>query len=105
MTPPPELLKKWEDDWFDEEEHADVLLVNAYAAGAQAGADQELEACCVEVSFWGSKGMAEKLRSARRPEPPSLKDQGLGALKLLKQRTTDPNIIEPLTRALEALPE
>jgi hypothetical protein len=48
--------------------------------------------------------IAQELRAARRPKPPSLKEQGLVALKLLKQRTTDPNIIEPLTRALEALP-
>lgn len=40
-----------------------------------------------------------------QPEPPSLKEEGFTALELLKQRTTDPNIIEPLSRALEALPE
>jgi len=75
--PPSDQLKKWEDQWFNEEEHADVLLIQAF----QAGADQELEACCVEVSFWGSKGMAEKLRAARRPRPPSLKEQALEVLE------------------------
>ena len=42
--------------------------------------------------------------AARRPKPPSLKEQGLQALEALQQRTTDPNIVEPLRRALEALP-
>jgi len=38
-----------------------------------------------------------------RPKPPSLKEQALDALESVKQRTTDPNIIEPLRRALEQL--
>jgi len=75
--PPSDLLKKWEDKWFDEEEHPDVLLIQAF----QAGADQELEACCTEVSFWVNKSMADKLRTARRPKPPSLKVQALMALE------------------------
>ena len=45
------------------------------------------------------------IRAARRPKPPSLKEQGLQALEALQQRTTDPNIVEPLRRALEALPD
>jgi hypothetical protein len=80
ITPPPELLKQWEDDWFQEQENADVLLVNAYAAGALAGADAELEACLTDVSFLGSKSLADKIRASRRPNPPSLKEQALGAM-------------------------
>jgi hypothetical protein len=34
-----------------------------------------------------------------------LKEQALEALESLKQRTTDPSIIEPLRRALEQLPD
>ena len=86
MTPPPELLKQWEDDWFQEQENADVLLVNAYAAGALAGADTELEACLTEVSFLGSKSLADKIRAARRPKPPSLKEQALDQLKSVEDR-------------------
>jgi hypothetical protein len=63
----------------------------------------------VEDEYSGSSCLTElRSRTATalaQPEPPSPKEQGLVALKLLKQRTTDPNIIEPLTRALEALPE
>ena len=39
ITPPLEMLKQWEDDWFEEREHADVLLIQAF----QAGADRQLE--------------------------------------------------------------
>ncbi len=78
ITPPPELLKHWEDEWFDEREHADVLLLQAF----QAGADQELEACCgllVQQGF----DLVDYLRAARRPKPPSLKEQALLALSHL----------------------
>ena len=83
MTPPTELLTRWENDWFNEREHADVLLVNAYAAGAQAGADQELEACCewLETQQWNTGPVTSvKLRTVRRPKPPSLKQQALLAI-------------------------
>jgi hypothetical protein len=104
--PPADLLKKWEDLWFDEEEHADVLLIRAF----QAGADQELEACCKWLESEPDPGHVDLLRSCatalrtvRRPKPPSLKEQALQALESLKQRTTDPSIIEPLRLALEQL--
>jgi hypothetical protein len=75
---------------------------------AQQIADQELEACC-DWLHWQNlathQDLIPSLRAARRPKPPSLKQSGFTALELLKQRTTDPNIIEPLSRALEALPE
>ena len=47
---------------------------------AQWGADQELEACLTEVSFLGSRSIADKVRAARRPKPPSLKELALKAL-------------------------
>jgi len=62
ITPPPELVEQWiekirVDQFWDAEELARLA--------SQYGADQELEACCTEVSFWGSKSMADKLRAAR----------------------------------------
>jgi hypothetical protein len=62
--PPADQLKKWEDKWFDEEEHADVLLIQAF----QAGADQELEACCEWVTM-ETPADGVHLRAARRPSP------------------------------------
>jgi hypothetical protein len=82
VVPPNDLLKKWEDQWFDEQENADVLLIQAF----QAGADQELEACCAfaESQPWGlvnGPHVADVIRAARRPKPPSLKEQALEALR------------------------
>jgi hypothetical protein len=74
--PPSDLLKKWEDKWFDEEEHADVLLIQAY----QAGADEELEACCEWLQDPDLNVDTYKLRAFRRPKPPSLKEQALAEL-------------------------
>jgi hypothetical protein len=53
------------------------LINHAYAAGA----DQELEACCdwIEATL-ELPGCANQLRAARRPKPPSLKEQALAAL-------------------------
>jgi len=112
ITPPPELVEEWANDSVPMNANAIGRdWERAFAArAAQWGADQELEACCEWVSkylpYLGAFPMPEDaLRAARRPKPPSLKEQGFAALELLKQRTTDPNIIEPLSRALEALPE
>ncbi|NCX56075.1 MAG: hypothetical protein EBW87_02640, partial [Burkholderiaceae bacterium] len=46
---------------------------------AQYGADQELEACCELMDRDFMAGPSE-LRSARRPKPPSLKEQALEQL-------------------------
>jgi hypothetical protein len=71
---------------------------------AQWGSNQELEACC-EVLHQHDRAylLPSQLRAARRPKPPSLKEQGLDALASLQRLTTDPNIIEPLRRALEQI--
>jgi len=84
-VPPSDQLKKWEDKWFDEEEHPDVLLIQAF----QAGADQELEACCTEVSWQEGSSLAAKIRAARRPKPPSLKEQALTALYAIATGAND----------------
>jgi hypothetical protein len=78
-VPPTELVQQWENRIFDEQENVDVLLIEAY----KAGADQELEACCEWLrEFHQSKrpGGTENLRRSRRPKPPSLKEQALAVL-------------------------
>jgi hypothetical protein len=102
--PPADQLKKWEDKWFDEEEHADVLLIQAF----QAGADQELEACVGWLDRNGYFDSAHELRAARRPKPSSLKKQAL--VDLYDIYTSQPfpvgdNRFNCIRRALEALPE
>ena len=100
---PADQLKKWEDKWFDEEEHADVLLIQAF----QAGADQELEACCKWVSAVDGK-YGPRLRLARRPKPPSLKEQALAVLEEEPEDAKelivfDVDQVKIIRRALEAL--
>ena len=75
ITPPPELLDKWcmdntLDNWRD-------IATQA----AQWGADQELEACCEWLGRnYNYPQVNHPLRTARRPKPPSLKDQALQVL-------------------------
>jgi hypothetical protein len=99
--PPSDQLKKWEDKWFDEEEHPDVLLIQAF----QAGADQELDACCQWFGFHYSAFIARNLRAVRRPKPPSLKEQALALLQPGEPRLFNSEMQDTLRRALEALPE
>jgi hypothetical protein len=104
--PPSDQLKKWEDKWFDEEEHPDVLLIQAF----QAGADQELEACVEWLGdapvVWDNNGdlhPGSYLRDARRPKP-SLKQQAMCALvDGIARGGHDPSDIETIRRALEQL--
>ena len=82
ITPPPELFKQWEDDILNERDNVDHVLDRAWRNGFQAGADQELEACCewINRECGNGWGHGTKLRAARRPKPPSLKEQALEAL-------------------------
>jgi hypothetical protein len=81
---------------------------------AQWGADQELEACCeylVRCAQWEPEDVNE-LRAARRPKPPSLKEQALAELKKVDMLwdTTEfgdetLNSLDTIRRALEVLDE
>ena len=77
---------------------------------AQWGADQELEACCLWLNKEVNVGwcLDPQLRAARRPKPPSLKEQALTALSHLlsgSAQTLDTTEAEfYIRRALEALP-
>jgi len=76
---PPELVREW--------------------ATTNGTSYKDLSALCQNIATQA----ADALRAARRPKPPSLKEQALIALESLQHRTTDPNIIEPIRRALEQL--
>ena len=103
ITPPTELVQQWENRIFDEQENVDVLLIEAY----KAGADQELEACCEWLrEFHQSKrpGGTENLRRSRRPKPPSLKEQALAVLDDCAN-CLDGAHENTIRRALEQLPD
>jgi len=104
MVPPNILLNIWESDWFAERQNVDFLLIQAY----QAGADAELDACCKWVSE-ESPIAATELRAARRPKPPSLKEQALESVRPAGTEgayvTFGPEELALIRRALEALPD
>ena len=119
LVPPPELRRQWLDnDHFPMVTGTNDLLSitrdrlrSVMDQAAQWGADQELEACCEWVSkytpYFGDYPMPEdKLRTARRPKPPSLKEQALLQLDTLNAdlamhgRGCD---LSQIRRALEAL--
>jgi len=71
---------------------------------AQWGADQELEACCEWfVREWTDVETADALRAARRPKPPSLKEQALDLLDKAEDPSWDINDFSIVRRALEQL--
>jgi hypothetical protein len=112
ITPPLELVKQWEEDWYRlKVKHIGAKSYIAYRA-AQWGADQELEACCVWLHLHGPWGLLVDLRAARRQKPPSLKEQALKALDeaLFMADDNPPEGIcsdqaDTIRRALEAIPD
>ena len=111
ITPPPELVGQWlcSDDylWGPLEQTSITIttnrLQNVATQAAQWGADRELEACCEWfICDWTDIETADKLRAARRPKPPSLKER---ALKSLEGMTLPDDAFDTIRRALEALPK
>ena len=102
ITPPPELVQQWhcEENGF----FAEHIATQA----ARWGADQELEECWRWMRDEGYRETAQLLHAARRPQPPSLKEQALTALSHLlsgSAQTLDTTEAEfYIRRALEALP-
>ena len=79
ITPPTELVQQWGNRIFDEQENVDVLLIEAY----KAGADQELEATLKLMATLNIRGV-DYVRNARRSaRASSLKEQELLQLDTL----------------------
>jgi hypothetical protein len=106
ITPPPELVQQWMTEFYCTPIVPGEACIDLAIRAAQWGADTELEACC-EWLDKSTVGMAELLRAARRPKPPSLKEQALEAVIRLgkKYPSYEGADIETIRRALEALPE
>ena len=112
---PSELLVRWRKETpnygkigFD---HEQLIADKA----AQWGADQELDACCAEMSeHWGNIHnaygweLSQDLRAARRPEPSNLKEQALQALNQADNGLSESEWqqrSDTIRRALESLSE
>lgn len=128
ITPPPELVARWEVHWFDAKIKHINLEDYILAQAAQWGADQELEACCDWLGVQETRSpqwfdlrhdacaLVSDLRAGRRPKPLSLKEQVSKALDrvpgpgadstYLRQwsRAEAASLINDVRQVLEALP-
>jgi hypothetical protein len=120
ITPPPELVQQWRDvpEYATGLEKLTMVtlttakLQEIATLAAQWGADQELEACVNwldDTDCEDPQEVAQRLRAARRPKPPSLKERALEGLtrfvatgEFFSDQMKD---LDTIRRALEALPE
>ena len=125
ITPPPELIKEWMSEFNGSLTWPGELALHTANRAAEWGYDQrgevneaklqkardeELEACCEEMKSLPSplgipfgEMASNALRAARRPKPPSLKEQALEEVRAWKgMGTCNINII---IRALKAIPD
>ncbi len=106
ITPPPELVQQWGHEanlagapWTDENWAYEMFIAHH---AAQWGADQELEACCEWVKGRDWTWTPADLHAARRPKPPSIKQQALETLKYPKDLWREAEV-DTIRRALEQL--
>lgn len=106
ITPPPELRRLWAQQAQRLTPH-DITGWLDYVAtqAARWGADQELEACCEALRVRGAASeMIKYLRTSRRPNPPTLKEQALQAQQRMWDGGSTHEDWQLIRRALEALP-
>jgi hypothetical protein len=103
ITPPPELVQQWWTDAQTLESDNSQEIRFIINVAARWGADQELEACCEWfVRDWTDIETADELRVARRPKPPSLKEQALALVNSNKPYLDD-TAMDIIRKALEQL--
>ena len=85
ITPPRELISQWLDEFYDPAAPSGIipgeLTIHIVTQAAQWGADQELDACVKWSIDNQHPRWAKAVQAARRPKPPSLKEQALMALE------------------------
>ena len=109
ITPPSKLVEKWIKsaryrEFMPYPEGYEQYEQRLTTIAARWGSDQELEACCEYMQHEDFHGFAKELRAARRPKPPSLKEQALEALHASVDLYEFPKqVIDTIFRALEQL--
>jgi hypothetical protein len=101
INPPPELVREWATTNGTSYEDLSALCQNIATQAARWGADTELEGCCEWLSV-PCPSYGRELRNARRPKPPSLKEQALETLKYPKDFWSEAEV-DTIRRALEQL--
>ena len=109
ITPPPELRQLWAQQ-AQRMNPRDPIAWQEHIAdqAAQWGANQELEACCEWLYMNGyNHVISARLRDARRPKAPSLKEQALSELEEIMTELHDETgsalTASAISRALEGL--
>ncbi len=93
------LLPELVDQWFDGDEY------DLATKAARWGADMELEACCEWLKGTAHIGIDFELINARRPQPPSLKDEVREIIEcLIEGDCINDEDAVTLRRTLEFLP-
>ena len=108
ITPSLELVEQWCHEDGDEIKTSPRWYQIVATKAARWGADQELEACCewLDGGFGDVGNFSATLRAARRPKPPSLKEQALAALSEADQGLNEyewQQRSDTIRRALEQL--
>ena len=109
IAPSPKLVQQWLSQFYGDgvSTAAGEMALDLAARAAAWGADTELDACCKWVGAIDGKYRL-RLRLARRPKPPSLKEQAQAELKRLIALIPTEGAIamaEPIRRALDQLPD
>ena len=110
IIPPPELVQEWWEEADQYQDDPKTYFDHVATEAARWGADQELKACYEwVVRDWTDIQSADMLLAARRPKPPSLKEQALGALYAIATGADDTRELhqdlETIKTALESLPD
>ncbi len=114
IAPPPELVQEWGEEAARRQCTGSETDQHIAVEAAQWGADQELEACCAWLvkQGWFSADeheAIEELRAARRPKPPSLKEQAMLGLSRIESSgeyfSDGMKDLATIRRALEQLPD
>ncbi len=113
IVPPWELVQQWrEAPEFSALSPCVMVTVTTTklqdiaTRAAQWGADAELEACCDWLQDPDLNVDTYKLRAARRPKPPSLKEQALLAIDTaVADYRIAADVADVVRRALEQLPD
>ncbi len=103
IIPPPELVQQWVDTYFGGKISQSNFHVDLATRAAQWGAAQELEACCEWLHARIGGIYPSDLRAARRPKPPSLKEQALALLDKAEDPSWDINDFSIVRKALEQI--
>ena len=109
ITPPDDLVRDWAR--FQNHEDPEALWRRIATLAARWGSNQELEACVNwldDTDYEDPQEVAQRLRAARRPKPPSLKEQALNELEEimteLHNETGSAFTASAIRAALESLP-